>query len=494
MSRAPEQCCCGDDCASDYRVFVPCPGTVGLFRYLNVVMSLDQLSQCGIDPNPDFLYLYTPEPGDCNSYCGSWQCITDPDPSDSDNWCHPDSPVTPCPDCCVYEEEPDGVPPDEVSPGVCLPFRYVRQTEIDNENWCDRFARLQYVDDNQDGTCCDTRCENRSPSVCDDDNVYYCPGGDAVFPCTCTAVEDVSWSVSMSWEDGGLTSVPGIMDYLANRGDCIDNTEFIFKAATYFPARLYPVATEWAKIGYIDCPVEQTHAEQWEGITTWYWSSSNCPTPGDWCDLGYNGSDGSSGPWYRAPSAFRRCFTVCSPPYTCSPQRASGYSFSGMFKTRVGVNLVVGYPNKSTNSPVRLAIGYLPWIPQTPAVIHPFNNTTICDQEPCYLETTVSCPSSWRTGSKMSHGFGIGSSPDGYAEPSWFPQQDPVRGLEISLCAGMRGVWESETDMTVKGIPMVGQFDMYYAMPFFDAGLSWGKVRMKMELAVPDVPDDPAEC
>ena len=126
-------CCCGSDCTSSYKVFVPCGETFDTVDDRSPAVTLAAFTDEGLTEGT--VYLYDSLDG-CDDFCGTWQCV--PDADDDGNICHPDGGggLSACPAC--GEDQP--------------PYRFVRPNEL-----AGFWPRFTEVDD-----CCDDVC----PSDC----------------------------------------------------------------------------------------------------------------------------------------------------------------------------------------------------------------------------------------------------------------------------------------------------------------------------------------
>lgn len=446
------QCCCAGGCVSDYRVFVPCSTTVQGYEFRNVAMTLAQLKYAGFDIAGNQLYLYTPPlpfAGECEPYCGTWQCITDPDPSDSDNTCTNESSDL-CGDCPVIE---DGY--------VQAKYRIVRPAELDD--FVSAFQRIDYADDElQTGDCCDIRCPNRSPSACENGDVTAC-GGDDVRGCECIGADDVGVSFYMEWLPDKTGAVPSEREVRIKDPDCAN--AYVETQSFDWDLRYEPVGMLTNVINATNCPAPNgTTIEKrtYEVLILWRIQFSSFPTDPSWCVQGVVG---------QGPNDFWECVDSLG-TYTDS------WSVDHFFYTQNFIEIDV----ENFGGHVRIGKGFS------------VNTTGKTNVSAFNSAATDSCyASSYNNVIRLAAGSANGIAQSGGA-PDWMGTvqfgNDPDRGTDMELCQNMNGVLTFEKTLG-------GSARLPYNFDIFAAPIqpyNWGTLKLHIGMLVPPVPPSPDPC
>ena len=458
-------CCCGDDCTSDYRVFKPCPTTVGGLPFRNVVMSLEQLKYCGIVAADDVVYIYTPPDDDCDEYCGTWVCDNDYDPDDETHQCT-NIPLDECGDCNLAGTDPD----------LSKPYRAVRPAELDL--FCAAFELLTDLNDLEDGSCCDVRCKNRSLSQCEDGDVTNCQLGDSPRACECMSLAGTSytptWSVNLYFD--AADAIYGRRDYFY--GDC-QNPDFEFDELFDTGWGLTTLGSVVNIIQVDYCPTpngSRPWRYQLEVLTIWNASVGSFSYPSNWCPAGINGAD------------IWKCEINQN-------NRVSSWNYSDTFITQHFCSVQVA----NTTTPSIPSNHYVSLCHTASALITNETNTSGTNGQsshPCFLQIGASAiPNVWKWAQSL--GFpSLASAPD-YQLGIWgVTENNPVipRGLCIELCDDMRGTsrWDGNKAVTAR-IPYVFD-DVFFGLYNTDNPDGWGKITIDYALNTPAVPDSPASC
>lgn len=223
-------CCCGSDCDSPYRVFVPCNDQLDV---VTMVMTLDQFNECEFDTNTTYLYD-SPFCGD--EYCGTWVCDPAYD-ANYDDWCLPGKQGT-----CGCDS-------------TSLP-RLWRPSD----NPCDHYEALVETTELEDGSCCDTRCPERLTECWDDDVTTTC--NPSLRACDCTTVNDLEWNLNVSWDQRNTTS-EFFFDYVDTSG----NFNFDYRMQGDVYVRLDNV--QIVDLGQADCTSPNSSLQNLQVICTW---------------------------------------------------------------------------------------------------------------------------------------------------------------------------------------------------------------------------------
>ena len=165
-------CCCGDEgCTSPYRRFVPCNDSIDTTP---LVMTTEMYNLCNLT---DGIYALTRNPSNCTElYCGSWLC--DPAVTADSDFCLGEAPFL----CDCMDE---------------LTYYPIRPSDGSGDP-CTLFEKLDYEDELEDGTCCDTRCPDRLSS-CDSGPADSCADGERIFGCVCTTANDLAYDIDVLW-------------------------------------------------------------------------------------------------------------------------------------------------------------------------------------------------------------------------------------------------------------------------------------------------------
>ena len=468
MSNVSAECCCGGECPSTRRVFVPCNSTVSSYRYQNITMTTDQLNECGFSysstpgTTPPQMYIYRPNPPVCDPYCGHWLCITgELNPDIVGNRCHPESPTSPCPSCCLYGFEDPG------SNGVCPPYREVRAVEM--PAFCSRFTPVNETNDLYDGTCCDLTCTNRSVAICEDGNVFSCVSGDSLRPCECTSFDDLSWNVDISWDPGDQL-ITQSRDYLrCVAPDCTD-AEFVYDERFDLPLYLNMVPGAMTLRNENYCPDGRVINRTYWIPLTYTYAIASPPLPAGYCD---GWTCGGGNVW--------RCGSNnCGPGNVYYGSFAYSITWTLPLEVFVGWN-VFPFPSESA----QLRIGFLQNTYEVRQV-YPINDTPMCGNAgPCW----------WCLSSCIGTGGTYGSRGSTVLSQA-IETPDPDRGSSISLCADMVGSLRyQKTYKSVALYPMLfNSFMGGVFKPPFPPLQTMGTLTVDASLATPDVPDSPNPC